>query len=900
MKQDKKTIKTYFEKGDVPTEEQFVHLIDSYIDSKQETGKPNRRFVIDENGEVTVTEEQRLPEYSLTKISNNKIGLVKNNSIIQEIDLSNYIDDTNLARLVSGTVDTDGIATFKRDDNSTFTVDFSNLPATSLSIDSLSDAQSNFNSILIGTEETPYSEGETRGINNIVIGKDAILDGVGDDNVLIGKSVLGGLGNNGNNNSNNNVVIGSRAAEDRVNFNDNVIIGGNSVTTDGSGSRNIIIGSNIEIGGHNISNQLNIGNTIKGDLSTKTIEIEKLKLTELDEGNSETDQYITIDSSGAIRKVDQQNTNNSNQLQADWNQTDDTQTDFIKNKTQTIERTVIVENHKETITTDTIEYIYFNENNPTISGLRYKGIIYNFNNENLASNYRIDSGIIHTINPHTGKANSVQHIYHKLYNRFKDLTGETLPHWSYWGKKENNILIPISGFGGTSTPNSIGNYFITNESGKKTTGPVTVRQNTYDTIETNKIATRRTVLNNDNLIVSEEFFIDDKKIENVSSWKYLETTSDLINNGEGEFPFITSKELDNLIPEYTLSEITNNKLALLKNNTIVKEIDLNTYLDDTNLARLVSGTVDTNGIATFKREDNSTFTVDFSTLLNNTESKTPDLKSILEEGNITDKKDIIINSPARLRSQVINTEGLLCNANGGTTTLLGKSFEIKNDHSERGLQIIANSDRINFKTPVNKDINGGTDKMILYFTDNRNTEEVKVADFLGRVSGKTPKDQNDFTTKQYVDNHSLIQGSGILTPKILPANGNEYTGQMKGSYRYLGDRVDFIVTLDDITGGLEGSNSPLNILIIDPYEKINNKYISSDGISQVIVEEFSGWNTDFYSINSNFELGFIKIKLKTSADKNLYNTFLKSNPVTNATMRLKGSFYLSNEKPVLF
>lgn len=44
------------------------------------------------------------------------------------IDLSQYIDDTNLARLVSGTVNgTTGIATFTRDDSSTFTVDFSAL-----------------------------------------------------------------------------------------------------------------------------------------------------------------------------------------------------------------------------------------------------------------------------------------------------------------------------------------------------------------------------------------------------------------------------------------------------------------------------------------------------------------------------------------------------------------------------------------------------------------------------------------------------------------------------------------------------------------------------------------------------------------------------------------------------
>jgi hypothetical protein len=43
------------------------------------------------------------------------------------IDLSLYLDDTNLARLTSGSIDGNGLATFTRDDATTFTVDFSSL-----------------------------------------------------------------------------------------------------------------------------------------------------------------------------------------------------------------------------------------------------------------------------------------------------------------------------------------------------------------------------------------------------------------------------------------------------------------------------------------------------------------------------------------------------------------------------------------------------------------------------------------------------------------------------------------------------------------------------------------------------------------------------------------------------
>jgi hypothetical protein len=49
-------------------------------------------------------------------------------------------------------------------------------------------------------------------------------------------------------------------------------------------------------------------------------------------------------------------------------------------------------------------------------------------------------------------------------------------------------------------------------------------------------------------------------------------------------------------------------------------IDLSLYLDDTNLARLTTGTLNgSTGIATFSRDDSSTFTVDFSALLDDTQ-----------------------------------------------------------------------------------------------------------------------------------------------------------------------------------------------------------------------------------------------------------------------------------------
>lgn len=60
--------------------------------------------------------------------STNILSFVAEDGSTTNVDLSQYLDDTNLARIVSGTLDSGtGIATFTRDDSTTFTIDFSSL-----------------------------------------------------------------------------------------------------------------------------------------------------------------------------------------------------------------------------------------------------------------------------------------------------------------------------------------------------------------------------------------------------------------------------------------------------------------------------------------------------------------------------------------------------------------------------------------------------------------------------------------------------------------------------------------------------------------------------------------------------------------------------------------------------
>ncbi|WP_075340568.1 hypothetical protein [Tenacibaculum agarivorans] len=93
MKKSKEILKEYFETGDKPTQQQYADLIDSFIDAKQAAGESDRRFVIDENGEVNVAVKETIPEYSLSEVVNNKMSLLKDDVPVKEIDLTQFSGD---------------------------------------------------------------------------------------------------------------------------------------------------------------------------------------------------------------------------------------------------------------------------------------------------------------------------------------------------------------------------------------------------------------------------------------------------------------------------------------------------------------------------------------------------------------------------------------------------------------------------------------------------------------------------------------------------------------------------------------------------------------------------------------------------------------------------------------
>lgn len=114
------------------------------------------------------------------------------------------------------------------------------------------------------------------GTNNVAVGNNALQGSKnGNGNVAIGKQALATT------NGNQNTAIGYLAGYENTGSN-NVLIGYRSGRV-GSGNGNIAIGYDVGFDSSTASNQLNIGNVIKGNLSPTSgrIEVRRLMITEL-------------------------------------------------------------------------------------------------------------------------------------------------------------------------------------------------------------------------------------------------------------------------------------------------------------------------------------------------------------------------------------------------------------------------------------------------------------------------------------------------------------------------------------------------------------------------------------------------------------------------------------------
>ena len=122
-------------------------------------------LTVDLDGRYLTSFTETLTELSL---ASNILSYRDETGSVTELDLSLYLDDTNLARLTSGTLDSNtGIATFSRDDDSTFTVDFSAL---------FDDVDNYVDSVAFSTTNGVLTIGRTGSLANLTVDLDGRYD----------------------------------------------------------------------------------------------------------------------------------------------------------------------------------------------------------------------------------------------------------------------------------------------------------------------------------------------------------------------------------------------------------------------------------------------------------------------------------------------------------------------------------------------------------------------------------------------------------------------------------------------------------------------------------------------------------------------------------------------------
>jgi hypothetical protein len=157
-----------------------------------------------DSAKVDKTSAQALHATDALSIGGNIITLRKGDGTTETVDISPYLDDTNLSRIVSGTMNSSGVATFTRDDNSTFTVDMSVLlDDTNLSRIVSADWNTG-NGVLTLTRNDSTSvtvdlDGryQPAGTYNTVIGTDTDIDTSGStiiDNIYVTDGVITNMG----------------------------------------------------------------------------------------------------------------------------------------------------------------------------------------------------------------------------------------------------------------------------------------------------------------------------------------------------------------------------------------------------------------------------------------------------------------------------------------------------------------------------------------------------------------------------------------------------------------------------------------------------------------------------------------------------------------------------------
>jgi hypothetical protein len=196
--------------------------------------------------------------------------------------------------------------------------------------------------------------------------------------------------------------------------------------------------------------------------------------------------------------------------------------------------------------------------------------------------------------------------------------------------------------------------------------------------------------------------------------------------------------------------INANILTFTNEDGVENNIDLSLYLDDSNLARLVTGSLDgQTGIATFTRDDNTSFTVDMSALLDDTQ--------VTVEDNLTStsaENALSANQGRELKEYVTDAVNAIhTHSNKAVLDAVTASYTVEEETKLAGIEAGATADQTDAEIKAAYENNPDTNVLT----------DLLLSKLVGIVDGVQ---KNPFVTA------GTLNANGIVDLGVTPVNGS--------------------------------------------------------------------------------------------------------------------------------
>lgn len=223
-------------------------------------------------------------------------------------------------------------------------------------------------------------------------------------------------------------------------------------------------------------------------------------------------------------------------------------------------------------------------------------------------------------------------------------------------------------------------------------------------------------------------------------------------------------------------QIIGNTLRYTNESGVDQDIDLSLYLDDTNLARIVTGTVSPLGILTVTRDDSSTFDIDLSLLLDT--DSVSSIINTLGTGNLIathdDGQGNVVNILETITSLTLNANVLTYTREDGSTDTIDLSLYLDDTNLARlvsgvldsgtGIATFTRDDATTFTVDLSSLLDNQTAAEVPYDNTNSGLVAINVQIAIDEVEARVEANENDKADKVIqITGQNPISGGGDLS-----------------------------------------------------------------------------------------------------------------------------------------